>query len=353
LLDGSAFKGLPRDGVPVRAFFLPIHENWPMKLAGHYQLGAPPQNEWSAKPRMSFDRPPSGDLSWKEIHDLKARPIDQAFDAAYKKGFERVTGDFVRHFDEKGWTYPYVAMYQNNKYEHRGQWWTLDEPNEWLDWRALAFFADLYHRGMDLPHKAKFLYHCDISRPNWQGTFMDGFMDVMYSGGVGLKWPRLMRHIRERTGIQLTIYGSCNEVGRNNLETAAWCLQAYGSWADGVLPWDCLGKAEDLITPNQQGLFVPGDRFGVTVVGSLRLAALRQGAQLCELLKQVLDGHQDWTRWHAALLAGQKVPLGGEFRQRFTDEAAAATFADLTGAGFVELKEGLLQMLSRGGSTER
>ncbi len=233
LLDGSAFGGLPREGVPVRAFYVPFHENWPMRLQGHYQFGAPPQNEWSSQPRMSFDRPPAEDLSWKEIHDLTVKPIDQAFDEAYKKGFERVVGDFVRHFDEKGWTYPYIPMYQNNKFEHHGQWWTLDEPNEWLDWRALEFFADLYHRGMDFPHRARFLYHVDISRPNWQGTFMDGSMDVMYSGGVGLQWPRLMRHIRERTGIRavdlwfvqrdraeqpgVRLPGACRPMGRGRM----------------------------------------------------------------------------------------------------------------------------------------
>ena len=42
LLDGSAFKGLPRDGVPVRTFYLPFFENWPMRLEGHYEMGMPP-----------------------------------------------------------------------------------------------------------------------------------------------------------------------------------------------------------------------------------------------------------------------------------------------------------------------
>ena len=49
LLDGSAFKGLPRDGVPVKTFYLPIFENWPMRLEGHYEMGMPPRAQGRAQ----------------------------------------------------------------------------------------------------------------------------------------------------------------------------------------------------------------------------------------------------------------------------------------------------------------
>src|SRR5437763_13517811 len=35
-LDGSAFKGLPRDGVPIAHFYLPLHEAWPSDIRKHY-----------------------------------------------------------------------------------------------------------------------------------------------------------------------------------------------------------------------------------------------------------------------------------------------------------------------------
>ncbi len=346
LLDGAAFTGLPRDGVPVRTFYLPFFENWPMRLQDHYEFGMPPPppGRWF----LTSEDPPEGadDLTWKDAHDLKAKPIEQAFDTNYKQGFENVTADFVKHFDEKGWTRTYVQMYQNNKYPHHGQWWTLDEPSEWLDWAALSFWADHLHKGMDFPHKAKFLYRGDISRLQWQGSFMDGRMDVAYSGGDGLKWPRLLRHIRERTGMMLSIYGSCNPVGRSNLESAAWCLKAYTVWVDGVLPWASLGYDHALFEPDDNGLLVEGGRFKHSAVPSLRLMALRNGAQQVELLRQVVDRHPGWTRWHAAALISQKVPLLSDFRQKVSDEAAAVKFGQLTGTGFVELKEGLLLMLS-------
>jgi hypothetical protein len=36
LLDGSAFADLPRKGVPVECFYLPLHENWPSPMEGNY-----------------------------------------------------------------------------------------------------------------------------------------------------------------------------------------------------------------------------------------------------------------------------------------------------------------------------
>ncbi len=36
LLDGSAFADLPRKGVPVDGFYLPLHENWPTPIEGNY-----------------------------------------------------------------------------------------------------------------------------------------------------------------------------------------------------------------------------------------------------------------------------------------------------------------------------
>ena len=36
LLDGSAFADLPRKGVPVECFYLPLHENWPTPMEGNY-----------------------------------------------------------------------------------------------------------------------------------------------------------------------------------------------------------------------------------------------------------------------------------------------------------------------------
>jgi len=342
LLDGSAFAGLPRDGVPVRTFYLPFFENWPMRLEGHYRPGTPPFGVRATDTEGKRDA-----IEWKEAHDITAPPVEHAFDKAYKQGFVNVVSQFLNHYDKKGWTRPICEMYLNNKYSYGTQWWTLDEPTEWTDWAALAFYARLFRQGIDSPHKARFVFRGDISRPQWQAGFMDGLMDVMYSGSaVGFSDPRLLMHQKERDGMLLYIYGSCNPVERNSLESAAWCLKAFSVGADGVLPWQSVGKDAAFDKPDPNGLLVAGNRFALTAVASMRVAALRHGAQQCELLKQILDRHTGWNRWHALALIGQKVPLAAMGNLKNVDEASAASFQAMTAQNFLELKEGLLLMLS-------
>jgi hypothetical protein len=342
LLDGSAFEGLPRDGVPVRTFYLPLFENWPMQLAGHYGPGTPP---FGASARDTEGKRDT--IEWKEAHDVTAPPIEEAFDKAYKRGFMNVVSQFLNHYDKKGWTRPICEMYLNNKYSYGTQWWTLDEPTEWTDWNALDFFAKLFHAGIESPHRARFLFRGDISRPQWQAGFMDRQMDIMYSGSaVGFSDPRLLMYEKERDGMLVYIYGSCNPVERNSLESAAWCLKAFSVGADGVLPWQSVGRDAAFERPDPNGLLVAGNRFAVTAVASMRVMALRHGAQQCELLRQVLDRNAGWSRWHALALVQQKVPLAAMGNLKNVDEASAAAFQAMTAQNFLELKEGLLQMLS-------
>lgn len=348
LLDGSAFQGLPRDGVPVRTFYLPFFESWPVRMEGHYQMGMPPAGKKAQGRQEEQDS-----LLWKGKHDLTVKPVDQAFDQEYKDGFVNIVSQFCKHYDQKGWTKTLCELYQNNKYGYYGTWWTLDEPTEWADWNALCFFGRLFNRGISAPHAAKFVHRGDISRPQWQAGFMDGCMDIMYSGSAaGLSMPRLMMHIKQRTGMILYMYGSCNPVERNSLESAAWCLKAFSVGADGVSPWQSIGNDKALDEPDNTGLLVTGNRFGTTAVASIRTLAMRHGAQQCELLKQVIDRHAGWNCWHAYALVTQKVPLTAVLNLKNVDEASAASFGEMTSGNFLELKEGLLQMLSEHGGNE-
>ncbi|MCJ7822714.1 MAG: DUF6067 family protein, partial [Armatimonadetes bacterium] len=108
LFDGAAFEGNPRGRVHVRAFYLPLHENWPLPLLDYYAFREPPLNA--------------------EVivrHQLEAPPVDEALPETYKAGFQNVTRDFAAHFAEKGWTSTDFQMYLNNKYQYWGAtYWT-------------------------------------------------------------------------------------------------------------------------------------------------------------------------------------------------------------------------------------
>jgi len=191
-----------------------------------------------------------------------------------------------------------------------------------------------------------FLFRGDISRPTWQGSLSDGLMNIMYLGGGGFDKLRLIQGHKRRMPCIMYAYGSCAPAAKGNWENAAWCLKAYVTESDGVLPWQSLGKGLANPDPGGNGNALITDAGGPYghAIGSLRLHALRRGAQDCELLR-LLQLKNGWSRQHLGLLVAQKVPLTSEYRQRFTDESAATAFGQLSSRGFVEMKEGVLTLL--------
>lgn len=329
LLDGSAFEGNPRGRVPVRAFYLPLHENWPLPLLQHYAFREPPRDE------QVIVR-----------HQLEAPPIEQALPEAYKQGFRNVARDFAAHFTEKGWTDTDFQMYLNNKYYYWGAtYWTLDEPTCRDDWQAMRFYAQLYKAALPAGERVRFVFRGDVSRPWWQYDQLDGLMDSIYYGGSIFEEPGFAHEFNKRIP-DPHVYGACNEVAESDHQSAAWCVKAYVLGLNGVLPWNSLGEAESLRQASQTSLIVPGDLAGFAgPVASLRVFALREGAQVVELLRMLAE-RKGWSREQIGALAAQKVPLGGEFRQQFPDEAAAVRFGELSAQGWSELKEGVLRLLS-------
>ena len=81
-------------------------------------------------------------------------------------------------------------------------------------------------------------------------------------------------------------------------------------------------------------------------IALFRVHGFRRGAQDCELLR-LLMLKNGWSRQHMGLLVSQKIPMTAEYKQKFNDEAAAVTFGKMTAQGFCEMKEGVLQLLSK------
>ncbi len=354
LLDGSWFKDNPRSGVPVASLYLPQFEGWPLDYQKHYNPG----------PGIP---PPSKNSDDVLKHHILARPVEESFDPAFRDAFVKNVGDFVEHARRKGWNRTLFQCYLNNKPTYGYTRWTLDEPAVYRDWEALNFFGALWKQAIADPavyspqwheelfraglagmkrDRPTFLFRGDISRPTWQGSLSDGLMNVMYVGGGGFTWPRLIRNHKRRMPTILYAYGACAPFEKGNWDNAAWCLKAYAFDSDGVLPWQSLGNG--LNNPDAGGngnalVVDAGERYG-HAIGSLRLHGLRRGAQDCELLR-LLQLRNGWSRQHIGLLVAQKVPLASEYKQRFVDDAGAATFGGLSSQGFVAMKEGVLKLL--------
>lgn len=350
LLDGSWFKDNPRAGVPVPTLYLPLFEGWPLNYRNHYNPGKGVPT--STKEKLK--------------HDILAKPVHEAVGQAYKDAFVKCTQAFVAHFKEKGWTRTIAEMYQNNKPKRGHTMWTLDEPRQYLDWAAINHWAGLFKKGIDDPaiftsdwhrqffekglidmkrDRPTFMYRGDISRPTWQGSLSNGLMSMVYANSGQFSFPRIMKGHKRNIPAILYCYGSCNAVGRNNWESAAWCLKAYAHECDGLLPWSSVGGESSLTKPNVNGLIINAGAHG-HAVASFRVHALRRGAQDCELLR-LLQIKKGWSRGHIGVLVSQRVPLTSTFKQAKADDAAPVTFEGLSSQGFCELKEGVLQLLTK------
>ena len=97
--DGSAFKGLPRDGVPMAHVYWPMHENWPL-----------PINDYYSEP-YDFFSPHQGKVFFL-FADGSVRPVTSSADPAQVRALcTRAGGDCD---SIPTWRNPTVATYADS-----------------------------------------------------------------------------------------------------------------------------------------------------------------------------------------------------------------------------------------------
>jgi len=278
LLDGSAFRGLRRDSVPVEAIYLPLNENWPMDHEKHFRGGY-----------------------W----------VENAYDDSYWQEFRAITGEFASHFASKGWKESLFEFYLNNKVyfkrDRGNRWdassaaWIFDEPVNAQDFWALRRFGLEFWRGVSTHPGARFTFRADISRPEWQRDFLDGVTSVEVVSGALRPFRDRVINRAEKYHNLVYMYGAANLIGTPNVMPVAWSVETWALGADGVVPWQTIGSAESWKTPDQLSLFYPTDNGPMP---SIRLKTFRAGQQLVEYLAmyQTLSG-QDRAALGKAVLA--------------------------------------------------
>jgi hypothetical protein len=304
LLDGSAFADLPRKGVPVDVFYLPLHENWPSPMEGNYN-----GNYWA----------------------------DRAFPESYRRAFVAASRGMAEHFRTRGWTETLFQCLLNNKvdFKRRG-WsrgsspWLLDEPASFQDYWALRYFARAFHEGINqatgsptAPSSSsgpRMVFRADISRPQWRRDSLDGLLDYYVVGGAVREYPRLVFDRQRAFGEIVLEYGSTNPVEGSNLQPVGWCLDAWSLGIDGIIPWQTIGNDDSWERADELALFYPGRSRGrggagagkssPGVIPSIRLKAYRRGQQDVEYLTLWALLHKE-PRWAAGRQMRAALNLAG------------------------------------------
>jgi len=305
LLDGSAFSDLPRKGVPVDCFYLPLHENWPSLMEGNY----------------------NGDF-W----------ADRAFPESYRSAFVATAREFAAHIQARRWTETLFQGFLNNKcdFKERG-WsratspWLLDEPANFQDYWALRYFARAFHEGINQAWEAgagsrsnsappspgasaapRLVFRADISRPQWQRDSLDGLLDYLAVNSAMRTYPDLVFERKRALGEIVVEYGGTNPVEASNVQPAGWCLDAWSLGADGILPWQTVGTADSWERADELSLFYPGRGRGPgsAPIPSIRLKAYRRGQQDVEYLALWSSLHKE-PRWAVGAQVRAALKLAG------------------------------------------
>lgn len=259
LFDGSAFADLPRKGVPLELFYLPLFENWPTPIDPNY----------------------NGDY-W----------ADRAFTPAYRAAFVGASKQIAAHIRAKGWNDTFFECFFNGKTNFKAEGWSrgtspwlLDEPASFQDFWALRYFGGLFHEGINAapPGKAKLVFRADISRPQWQRDLLDDVLDINVVGGAVREYLAMVMERKGRLDQVVIEYGGTNSIDESNVQPVAWCIDAWTLGLDGVLPWQTVGTDDSWKTADELSLFYPA-KDGGPPIPSIRLKAYRRGQQDVEYL---------------------------------------------------------------------
>jgi hypothetical protein len=275
--------------VPIEGFYLPLHENWPTPMAGNYN-----GSYWA----------------------------DQAFPASYRRNFVEVSRQMAEHFQAKGWNDTLFQGFLNNKvdFKRRG-WsrgsspWLLDEPASFQDYWALRYFGTAFHEGRNqAPGRAKLVFRCDISRPQWQRDTFDDLLDYNVVGGAMRPYHRLVFDRKAAQRHLVIEYASSNAIEDANTQPVAWSLDSWSLGSDGVLPWQTVGNSDSWRRADPLALFYPDRNDGRRdPIPSIRLKAFRRGQQDVEYLT-LLGQVQGEPRWALGQRVRETLRLTGERR---------------------------------------
>ncbi len=262
-LDGSAFKGSRRGELPIEFLFTPFNLGWP----ANYE-------------------------NWGK----------QGFTTEYR----RILWEYMRHFEEKGWTKTHLVTMLNNKKDYRFFPTTQDEIWYRNDEEVTRQYFEIVGDAFKHSH-AKMIFRADEScnLHNHYDNDLGEHTDLWVANQTMFSWlPECVQTIKNRKSI-LWHYGWFGEGFTIDLPLTAMFSHPMLGFMTGTTGfcsfWNAVGFGRDpLDAPfvnGGQAIFYPGTPFpgAPDVLPSIRLKSLRNSMQLADLM-QATDGLQTEAR---------------------------------------------------------
>lgn len=285
LLDGSLFRNLPREGVPVQHFVLPLHENWP--AAAEWSRAAeraPLADRYHARPTW-FDRSRAG--TNPPLQTYLAWPPTISNGAGFERASSQVLRAFGAHIAERGWNGTRFQVFVNPRLQPRRSlsWFRASDPETRDDILALRALLSPYRTALGAGRGAAIDVRCDLAWAGLPRETLDGLLDVC-GMGVGLfEKNDLVVTSANRFGEVWSDSGDvAPQLGWNAVLRWAWSARMAG--AKGLILADAWGSPDDWAHASENAMIVPADGMNHTgVFASLRLKALRRSQQDMEWLE--------------------------------------------------------------------
>ncbi len=325
-LSGQYFAKGFRGAVPAPGFYLTFHESWPLNVRGFFNGNPDAYEAFKGKPE-------------------------------YASTWVCLMQDFVTVARREGWEKTGFQVYLNNKgslHDAAKAPWILDEPADYWDYRALAFYADLMREAVWGGGPLGLKFRIDISRPEFDRGQLEGKAGMwVVATDAFHNYHRLVADRAERTGERIWIYGSTNRVEESNRMVQAWALDAWRGGASGLVPWQTINNDGSAMTKaDQLGLFIFAKGQGADAAGrsaiyhSMRLKAYRRAEQDVEYL-EMLRSKAGLTPAQVRALVNHYVNLGGKVQVAYAEDAGTPEYGKVTPESLRRLREAAAALIEK------
>lgn len=313
LLDGSAFRDLPREAQPITHLPLPFHENWPVLLrVDKAANGTPIRDRYHFQP--TYTEPKRGQRPNPRSDAYLRWPIEQAVSSEHNVQNQVLLEQFLKHLGARGWTGPeyQVSLANHPRRGEMSSWWALGAPQILDDYSALRWFLQPYRVAITNVSGVRSRIRQDTDDPSLSRGLLDGVVDSWVVGtALSSRNYALFPRTRDE---QIWRYEDDIRPEMGMAGIYRWAWDGLLSGATGLTVRQSLGKTQSWEKADDDAFLYPGaPAASRRPIASMRLKALRRAQQDFEWLSlwRKSDQHKPPEGYYLGTLGQELIERTG------------------------------------------